>query len=95
VGFWPGSGDVTEAAYYAYAAPEPPGFGTSLVQPEGAFYNPGTKGFILRYDDVRRARAPERKILAFCQSTYDAAALAGGWDPALERRRFAATRRAA
>jgi hypothetical protein len=25
-GFWPGSGPVQEAAFYAYAAPQPQGF---------------------------------------------------------------------
>src|SRR5439155_691560 len=33
VGFWPGSAGVSDAAFYAYAAPEPPGFKTAPVGP--------------------------------------------------------------
>src|SRR3954466_5539321 len=35
-GFWPG-GNSVEAAFYAYAAPEPKGFGDAKVKPEAAF----------------------------------------------------------
>ncbi|MGO9566948.1 MAG: DUF5996 family protein, partial [Desulfomonilaceae bacterium] len=42
--------------------------------------------FILPYDVVRRADKPEEMLLAFLQSTYDAAANLGKWDRAsLER----------
>ena len=34
-GFWPGSG-LGEPAFYAYAAPEPPGFKEARVEPAGA-----------------------------------------------------------
>jgi Family of unknown function (DUF5996) len=41
--------------------------------------------FILMYDDVRSSAHPEKVLLDFCQSTYEAAAL-GNWDRAnLER----------
>src|ERR1700726_183696 len=40
VGFWPGDGEfVKDAAFYAYAAPEPAGFGERRVRPEKAFYS--------------------------------------------------------
>jgi len=40
----------------------------------------------LRYDDVRHADAPERVLLEFCQSTYEAGANLAQWDrEALER----------
>src|SRR5206468_2047805 len=39
-GFWPGSGEVKDAAFYVYAAPEPNGFSTQPVRPEQAFYHP-------------------------------------------------------
>lgn len=90
-GFWPGSGNIDEAAFYAYAAPAPPGFETAAVTPAQAFYNPKTQGFVLRSDDARRSADPARAVLDFCQSTYDAAADLGGWDrAALERRARAA-----
>jgi len=37
-GFWPGAG-LGEAAFYAYAYPEPTGFSKYPVQPKGAYYN--------------------------------------------------------
>jgi hypothetical protein len=86
VGFWPGGGDMTGAAFYAYAAPEPAGFGDQLVRPGSAFYSKQMKEFFLMYDDVRAADSPRDALLDFCQSTYDAGADLGNWDRAnLER----------
>ena len=59
-GFWPGSGAVPEAAFYAYAAPEPPGFKTARVGPAAAFYSTDFGEFVLRYEDVRTAASPAR-----------------------------------
>lgn len=85
-GFWPGSESFNQAAFYSYIAPEPEGFKTASVQPDIAFYNAGTNGFILLYDDVRKATDPDAMILDFFQSTYDAGADLSGWDRrALER----------
>ena len=39
-GFWPGGGDIKDAAFYAYAAPEPEGLAQSLIRPAGAFIIP-------------------------------------------------------
>jgi hypothetical protein len=86
VGFWPGGGDVKGAAFYSYAAPEPPGFGERAVRPAAAFYNKQMGEFLLMYDDVRAAESPKAAVLDFCQSTYDAAADLGKWDrEALEK----------
>jgi hypothetical protein len=79
-GFWPGGGGVDGAAFYAYAAPEPPGFAEYIVRPEPAFYHPELHEFLLMYDDVRRAQLPKDSLLQFLQSTYEAAAILGGWD---------------
>ncbi|MDQ1612342.1 MAG: hypothetical protein QOG00_2273 [Pyrinomonadaceae bacterium] len=85
-GFWPGSGDVQMPAFYSYTTPEPAGLPQAAVRPAGAFYNPGTGGFILPYDDVRQAADPDRVLMEFLQSTYDAGANLAGWDrAALER----------
>jgi hypothetical protein len=85
-GFWPGSGSITGPAFYAYAAPEPPGFAQTRVQPQSAYYHPELKEFILMYDDVRGASDPAAVLLQFLQSTYDAGADLGGWERrALER----------
>jgi hypothetical protein len=38
------------------------------------------------YEDVRNSANPEKTLLDFCQSTYEAGAKAGNWDRAnLER----------
>ena len=85
-GFWPGSGNVLYPAYYAYAAPEPQGFRDATVLPSGAFYNPETSGFVLPYDEVRRADSPDGALLDFMGTTYEAGANLAGWDrAALER----------
>lgn len=85
-GFWPGSGALTEAAFYSYAAPEPEGFKAARVGPAAAFYSADFNEFILKYEDVRRAASPRDALLEFLQTTYDAGARLGGWDrPELER----------
>jgi hypothetical protein len=44
------------------------------------------KEFILPYEVVRRAKEPDRTLMRFLQSTYEAAADLGKWDRAtLER----------
>jgi Family of unknown function (DUF5996) len=84
-GFWPGGGGIDHAAFYSYAYPEPDGFRASAVQPAGASFNQALGEFLLPYDAVRAAPDPDAALLAFLQSTYDAAAIAGKWDrPALE-----------
>jgi hypothetical protein len=86
-GFWPGGGDLKGAAFYAYAAPEPAGFAQSPVRPAEAFYHLQLKEFILMYDDLRRSSSPKETLLAFLQSTYDAAADLANWNRGeLERR---------
>lgn len=85
-GFWPGSESFEKAAFYSYMAPEPKGFKTASIQPDVAYYNPGTGGYILLYEDVRKAADPDTMVLEFFQSTYDAGADLAKWDrKALER----------
>jgi hypothetical protein len=82
VGFWPGSGPVSEPAFYAYARPEPAGLAASSVAPAAAYYSRELSDFILPYEAVRRAPSPDAAVLEFCQSVYDAAATLGRWDRA-------------
>jgi hypothetical protein len=79
-GFWPGGGPVVEPVFYAYAYPAPEGFRDYPVQPKEAFYSWELQEFILPYEVVRQAREPDAVILAFLQSTYEAAANLGHWD---------------
>jgi hypothetical protein len=85
-GFWPGGGPVPHAAFYAYAYPEPPGYAEASVEPRAAFYSRDLHEFLLPYDAVRQSSSPDDALLAFLQSTYEAAANLGKWDrAALER----------
>ncbi|HNP34327.1 MAG TPA: DUF5996 family protein [Woeseiaceae bacterium] len=81
-GFWAGAG-LGEAAFYAYAYPTPDGFAGYPVQPAAACYHEGLGEFILPYDAVRSAGAPDDALLAFLQSTYDAAVETADWNRAV------------
>ncbi len=85
-GFWPGDPRFPEAAFYAYAYPEPPGFKDVAVAPAAARYEAALGEFVLPYQAVRAARDPSAELLAFLESTYLAAADLAKWDrAALER----------
>ena len=85
-GFWPGSG-LGEAAFYAYAYPEPDGFRKFAVRPDAAYFHEELGEFILPYEAVRMADDPDAALLDFLQSTYEAVADLAGWDrSSLERK---------
>jgi hypothetical protein len=81
-GFWPGGDGVDDAAFYSYAYPEPEGFRDARVQPPQASYHEQLGMFTLPYEAVRTAASPDKTLLTFLQSTYDAAADLGHWDRA-------------
>ena len=78
-GFWCGGGAVQEPAFYAYAAPEPDGYGHAAVTPSQGSYNLELKEFVLPYDAIRQSETPEKDLLDFMQSTYAAAADMARW----------------
>lgn len=79
-GFWPGDRRFKNAAFYAYAAPSPPGLDGMEVRPGAASWDRQLGEFILKYEDIRTAPSPEDSILEFCQSTYEAGAKLAQWD---------------
>ena len=81
-GFWPGGGGIDEPAFYSYAYPAPEGFAAAKVFPKAAYWSAKLGEFILPYEAVRTAREPEKALMAFLQSTYEAAADLGKWDRA-------------
>jgi hypothetical protein len=88
-GWWPGNKDM-EAAFYSYTTPEPAGLGETIKQgkilPAETFYSSEMKEFFLLYDDVRSSASPDKALMDFCQTTYEAGANLAGWDrAALER----------
>jgi Family of unknown function (DUF5996) len=83
-GFWPG-GNGLEASFYAYAYPEPAGYGESRVRPAAAGWNAQLREFVLPYESVRTSADPDTAVLSFFTSTYEAAAKAASWDASLRR----------
>jgi hypothetical protein len=85
-GWWPGGGLINEPMFYAYAYPEPLGFRGYPIAPEAAYFSNELGEFLLPYEAVRTAANPDQTLLAFLQSTYEAAAETANWDRAtLER----------
>jgi hypothetical protein len=80
-GFWPGDIEgLAEPIFYSYAYPEPARFRDMRVKPVGAYYHEGMGEFVLPYKKVARSSDPEGRLMAFFESTYEAAALSGHWD---------------
>ena len=80
-GFWPGAPGI-EPFFYSYAYPEPPGYSASTIVPAQASYNSAFGEFVLPYEEMRRSADPDAALLAFLQTTYDAAANCAHWDRA-------------
>jgi hypothetical protein len=84
-GYWPGP-PGEEGVFYAYAYPEPAVFRDAPVTPDGASWDDDLSEFVLPYERVRTALDPDAALLAFLQSSYEAAANTAWWDrAALER----------
>lgn len=81
-GFWPGGNGVEQPMFYAYAYPTPEGFADHPVLPKQAYFDEALGEFLLPYAAVRDSEDPAAMLMAFLQSTYDAAADAGEWDRA-------------
>jgi hypothetical protein len=95
-GFWPGDDSSPQAIFYSYAYPEPAGFAGAPVRPAAARYDATLREFVLPYAAVRASSDPEGDVLAFLDTTYEAAAELGGWERArLERPRLAGEQRVA
>jgi Family of unknown function (DUF5996) len=77
-GYWPGGAE--EGAFYSYAYPEPEGFRERRVAPSDAYYDKTLGEFLLPYHVVRSAPDPPALLMAFLQSTYEAAADLANWD---------------
>lgn len=81
-GFWPGGAGIEYPAFYSYVYPEPSGYREAAVRPDGAFFKAEMGEYVLPYDLVRTSGDSDATLLAFLRSTYEAAAVAAGWDRA-------------
>ena len=84
-GFWPGNPLASglligEPCFYAYCYPEPEGLREVRVRPEAARYDTRVGEFLLPYEEVRRASAPDQAIIEFFTSAYETAAELAKWD---------------
>lgn len=79
-GFWLGNREAPDPIFYGYAYPTPDGFSEAAVQPKDAFWLADLGEFALPYEAARGSDAPDENLIAFCQSTYDAAADLAEWD---------------
>ena len=79
-GFWPGAPGSTDASFYAYAVPEPPGFRDAQLLPEAAGWSEHYSEFLLPYDVLRLAKSPADELFSFFESAYDAGATLGEWN---------------
>ena len=78
-GWWPGGGKWPQAAFYSYAAPEPPGFAEKAPH-----YNLDTHLCELPYETVRTSPDPDATVLDFFQRVYDVAVELGRWPEGVE-----------
>ena len=79
-GFWLGSKDFPFPAFYAYAYPSDAEFGKQKVQPKEAFWSNEMGEYFLKYEDVQKSTDPEKVLLSFLQSTYEAAVNTADWN---------------
>jgi hypothetical protein len=80
-GFWPGAPGM-EPFFYSYAYPEPPGYREYAIAPPEASFNSSFGEFVFPYEEMRNSVDPDEALLAFLQSTYEAAANCAHWDRA-------------
>lgn len=83
-GFWPGDPNTPQPAFYSYTFPAPEGLDTTPLQPSGAHWveQNGSPLALLFYEDVRQSTNPEKAILDFLESTYQAGTQKAEWDVA-------------
>lgn len=82
-GFWFGDDRTVPApAFYSYTAPEPTGLAEESLSPASAKWQEsnGAHLALLMYEDVRMADDPQRTILDFLESAYEAGARSANWD---------------
>ena len=79
-GFWPGSKESPIPVFYSYAYPSNTSFGKQNISPKEAFYSPEMDEFFLKYEDVQNSINPEKTLLHFLQTTYEAATKSLKWD---------------
>ena len=84
-GFWPGDEYAPAPAFYAYAAPVPPGLRDEPLAPRGARWNAEGGQARLSYEVVRKSRDPAAALTRFWKSVDRAARTRASWAAAQPR----------
>ena len=84
VGWWAGSTNFPEPAFYAYSYPKGDGIEQAALDPPAAFWNGDLGEHLLRYTDVRNEPDPATPIRAFFDSFFTAASVRCAWDASLK-----------
>ena len=84
-GWWPGSDQFPEPAFFGFPYPKPDGIEQAQIGPGAAGWNDELGEFILRYDDARATPDPRAAILEFLDTSYRAGARPDAWEPRLLR----------
>lgn len=83
MGWWAGDPSYSKPAFYSFTYPQPQGIENAKIGPNPARWDADKGEFLLDYDDLRQSANPDRDLLVFLESTYNAGATAAGWDPGL------------
>ena len=70
-------------SFFALAFPKPDGLEQARVEPAGTKWVPAIGEWVLDYDELRRSKDPDADLLRFFESTYQAVAELGKWNPKL------------
>lgn len=81
-GFWTGDRNIPEPSYYSYTSPEPSGLRERELLPRAARWSGTDEASmaLLPLQAVRTASDPRTTLLAFLESSYEAGAIAAGWN---------------
>lgn len=81
-GFWAGDDNFQEPAFYSYTYPSPAGIDKKPLEPQKAEWiiNNGSPMAILKYADLVQEDQPEKILLKFLESAYQAGASMAGWN---------------
>ena len=91
IGWWPGDARFSNAAFYAYAHPAPPGFELAVLEPPAARWESTLGEYVLEWDEVVASEDPYEAALAFGAAALRYACSACAWDPGLAASAVGAT----
>jgi hypothetical protein len=83
VGWWPGDGRYSKAAFYAYTHPATEGFPGATLDPPAARWDAELGLYVLDWDDVIATPDPHAVAVRFARSAFRHACVVCDWDPVL------------